>query len=90
MRTQVRLDHHLLGNLHAEGTEGGDVASAGLEPCYFPVLNESLVTGTLQAEERISRGLDKVVKEQLQDKLSRTLTTFFQPLLTSFRQGTHK
>ncbi|ODM95698.1 hypothetical protein Ocin01_10986, partial [Orchesella cincta] len=94
----VKLDHHLLGKpgeeLEESGSRSGllgDVKStddelSSSEPCYFPVLNESTVATTLQSEEPTSAALECIIKEQLQTKLSATLTNFFQPLLTNFRQ----
>ncbi|CAL8129596.1 unnamed protein product [Orchesella dallaii] len=94
---KVKLDHHLLGKpgreLEESGSRSGlqpDVKStdelSSSEPCYFPVLDESTVATTLQSEEPTSAALECIIKEQLQAKLNSTLTTFFQPLITNFRQ----
>lgn len=81
---QGKLDQHLLGDTVGDL---GKSKEPPKEPCYFPVLSDNLVGRTLREESKASAALDRIIKEQTAQKLEATLTDFFQPLITNFRQG---
>lgn len=97
---QVKLDHHLLGKPDTGHSSPAALSASSLsspisggllqqqQPCYFPVLNDSLVATTLRSEEKTSVALETIIREQLEQKLQNTLSGFFQPLITGYRQGT--
>lgn len=93
---QVKLDNHLLGSSSSPTTlEISRLSSATLvgeqqqQPCYFPVLNDTLVANILRSEQVASVALERIIKEQLEGKLQNTLSNFFQPLITGFREGNY-
>jgi hypothetical protein len=68
------LDHHLLGDGNITG------------PQYYPVLPRHGVTQALQNTSKVT-SLNLIILEVIKPKLENTLANFFQPLLTSYRQG---
>lgn len=72
----MKLDHHLLGD---GSTQQG--------PQYYPVLSKKDVAHAIKNTESKVSCINLVIHKVIKPKLENALVNFFQPLLTSYREG---